>query len=89
MCEILYTEEEGGPWKIGKLDKWSEEGLKKLCEVQALTYIEPYHRVRLTEGIKAAAVMFHDGLIWDSILSGYCTYKKRGLPKCFLLRFKS
>ncbi len=91
MCEVLYTETEGGEWKLAILDEWSEENLMKLCEAQALPCIEPYHKVRLTGGYKAAAVMFHNGLIWDAILSGYCRatnkYPNRGLAKCYPFRF--
>ena len=89
MCEVLYTEVEGGEWKLAILDEWSEENLMKLCEAQALPYIDPYHLVRLTEGYKAAAVMFHNGLIWDTILSGHTPIKStgRGLAKCYPLRF--
>ena len=83
MCEVLYTESEGGQWQLATLDEWSEENLMKLCEAQAKSCIDPYHKVRLTDGYKAAAIMFHNGTIWDAILSGYTTisWKHLRLPK--------
>lgn len=93
MCEVLYTDTEGGEWKLAILDEWSEENLMKLCEAQAKPCVDPYHKVRLTNGCKAAAVMFHNGLVWDAILSAYdrATNKwpDRGLAKCYLYRFNS
>ena len=83
MCEVLYTESEGGQWQLAVLDEWSEENLKLLCEAQKKGCVDSHHRVRLTGGYKAAAVLFHDGLIWDAILSGYDTRSRRGLPRSF------
>lgn len=90
MCEVLYTEIEGGKWKLAILDEWSEENLMKLCEAQRKPYIDLWHKVRLTDGHKAAAVMFHNGTIWDAILSGYVrtSWKKCLLPKCYPLAFQ-
>ena len=88
MCEVLYTIEEGGYWNLGIFDEWSEKNLMLLCEAQALPYIASKNKVRLTKDIKAAAVMFHSGVIWDAILSGYVsTSYKLKLPKCFPNRF--
>ena len=90
MCKVLYTKEEDGEWLLANLDEWSEENLKLLCEAQRKDCIDPYHRVRLTDGYKAAAVMFHDGLVWDAILSRYDRatnkYPDRGLAKCYPFR---
>jgi|LGVE01.1.fsa_nt_gb hypothetical protein len=82
MANVLYTDEEGGYWKSASFDDMSEEGIQKLCEVQKLSNIKSSHRVHLTNGIKAAAVLFYDGRIWDAILSRYDTTSRRGLAKC-------
>ena len=87
MCEVLYTEKEGDFWKVARVDM-SEEDLMKICEAQAKSCIDPYHRVGLTNGYKAAAIMFHNGTIWDAILSGYDSIGcRRTLPKCWPNRF--
>ena len=91
MCEVLYTRYEGGLWKRLKVKYWSEEHLKKLCESQCIEEVDPYNKIRLPvmDDIEAAAVMFHDGLIWDAILSAYDTMRVRGLPRCFPLAFQN
>jgi len=82
MCEVLYTDYEGGLWRRLKCKYWSEEEIKRICEAQKLDHIDSYNRVKLpgncdVEYIEAAAVMFHDGFIWDAILSGYDTCSRK------------
>jgi len=85
--DIYYTEREGGSIIHSKI-KISQERQKTWCEAQALNEIDPYHRVTISDGnttIKAAAVFFLDGYIWDAILSGYDStrgfkYTKTGKP---------
>jgi len=93
MYDVFCTEHEGEMILHDTLNI-PHEVQKKQCEMQSLDYIDPYHRVTLTDGFKtiyAAAVFFHDGTIWDAILSGYDTFKlftnKRRLPKCFNLPY--
>ena len=92
MCEVLYTEREGGIWKLGKFPGWVEKDLKKFCEHQSIYCVDSYHKVDLPNGIKAAAVLFHDGLIWDAIFSGYDILRgwrrKKRLPKCLPFAFQ-
>ena len=74
MTTILYTDREGGYWQPIKLDLTIEE-IENQCLLQKLDEVDSYHKTRLVAGngifIDAAAVMFPDGRIWDSILSDY------------------
>lgn len=90
MHDIFYTESEGEMIIHSKINI-PQERQKEWCEVQAVDTIEPDQKVILSDGditIKASAVFFLDGYIWDAILSGYDTMRKhwnpskRGLPKC-------
>lgn len=97
MSEILYTEREGGKWIVGKLNM-SEERIMKWCETQMKDCIDSFHKVTISDGdmtIKATAIMFHSGVIWDAILSGYSRISMGRefnypyiLPKCFPHRFE-
>jgi len=93
MSNIYYTEAEGGVIRHCTINI-SQERQKKLCEAQALNIVDPYHKVTLSDGnitIKASAVFFLDGYIWDAILSGYDTMRgyrrNRRLPKCTRLPY--
>ena len=95
MHDIFYTCSEGGHIHH-KMINLSQERQKAQCETQALDMIWSFHRVTLSDGnitIKAAAVFFLDGLIWDAILSGYDTFRhikvsgKRVLPNYFKLPY--
>lgn len=92
MCEILYVIDEGGCWQLCILDGQSEEDIMKLCESQSKDCIDPYHTVLLPNGLKVTAVMFHNGLIWDTILSAYARatnkYPSRRLSKCYKFRYE-
>ena len=92
MYDIYYAESEGGMILHSKINI-SQERQMKWCEAQALDRLDSYHKVTLSDGnitIKASAVFFLNGLIWDSILSGYDTFRDiarhKGkycrLPKC-------
>ena len=88
MYDIFYTEREGGKILQSRINI-SQERQKIWCEAQAKDIIDSYHKVILSDGntlIKASAVFFLDGYIWDAILSGYDTMrgyrKSKRLPKC-------
>lgn len=87
VAMVLYTEVEGGPWEPYYSMFCSERELKRICEAYARPNEEPTNRVLLPGNIKACAVLFHDGVIWDAILSGYDTKRRRGLPKCYPKRY--
>ena len=94
MSKILYTLREGGEWLYANL-LISEEEIHKQCIEQRLDRVQSSNKVIVVTKhttIIASAIMFHNGVVWDAILSGYTriTLGRKFsylLPKCYPYRF--